>query len=373
MARRKKQSFAEGLAAEAREEQHRQSERRRIQTAARLRDENAILRKRERDLETEIRQLQDMRDMIAEIEANPLEPFEFKPRERSSRKHEATAVLMLSDLHFEESVDPAEVNGMNEFDLQIAAERMDRLAVGLVWLLELARKNGRKHTGYEIRDLFLPCLGDVITNYLRGEDQQCNFLTPSQAVIFAEEQLVRFVRYVLHHCPWIESVYMPIVPGNHDRMSFSKRTPFRKRIAMSNAPILAHGIHRELRDDKRVRVELSEAAHHYTTVYGHTVRGMHGDRFSYHGGVGGIFIPARRHIAGLNKAKHAHLTLFGHWHTSKEDDNWVSNGSLIGVNPYSIEKGLDPEPPAQTFMLLDKTRGKRLCTPVQCGKREEWS
>jgi predicted phosphodiesterase len=371
LSRAKKPDFLDGVIREAEQEQEREAKRRQAQASQRTRNELAISKKRVRELEADLAHMQDVRDILDQLEGNPLDPFSFSAKEKTSRKPEAIAVQMLSDLHFEEVVDPEEINGKNEFNLAIAADSMQRLAIGTSWLLELARERGG--IGYQIRELFLPCLGDVITNYLRAEDIAGNFLTPYEAVIFAEEQLVGYVRHVLDRCPWIERVYMPFVAGNHDRMSWEKRTPFRGRQKMSLAVMLAHGVSRELRDDKRVTVELSKSEHHYTDVYGHRIRGMHGDRFSYNSGAGGIYVPARRHIAGLNKSMKAHCTLFGHWHQSKEDDNWVSNGSLIGPNTYSIGKGLDEEPPSQTFLLFDKERGKRLCTPVHCRERVEWS
>lgn len=369
--RTKPEKVLDSVAAEARVNAEREINTRRGAALDSMRNTNAVLEKRCRDLQAQLAEAEEVRKILESLESNPLERFEIKPREKTSNKNEATAVVILSDLHFEETVTLEETNALNEFSLEIATYRMDKLAIGLVWLLDMARAKG-KSTGYLIRDLFLPCLGDVITNFLRNENMQSNFLTPFQAIIFAEDLIVRFVRTVLARCPWIESVYMPMVPGNHDRLSFSKSTPFTQRTEMSFAPILAHGLDREFKDEPRIKVELCKAEHHYTEIYGHTIRGMHGDRFGYHGGTGGIFVPARRHIAGLNKAIHAHLTMFGHWHTSKEDDMWVSNGSLIGVNAYSLGKGLDPEPPSQAFLLLDRDRGKRLCTPIHVGKKEEW-
>ena len=69
----------------------------------------------------------------------------------------------------------------------------------------------------------------------------------------------------------------------------------------------------------------------------------------------------------------AALTIFGHWHMSRTDDRWISNGSLIGPTPYSIAFGLDPEPPSQTLFLIDRDRGKRNVTPIQVGGKDEWS
>lgn len=372
MSRRKPRPLASELLAETQKEREEEYERARIRNAARVSERAAMLEKRCKTLEEEIAHYEDIKRMLTQIEANPLAPFRFKPKERASRVHEAVAVQMLSDLHLEETVTKAATNGQNEYNLEIAADSMERLAIGTSWMLDLVRKEGKGSAGYKIRQLFIPCIGDVISNYLRQEDISSNFLTPTEAVIFAAEQIVKFVRAVLHRNPYLTEVFLEMRSGNHDRLSFSRSTPFSGRERMSLTVLLAHTVARELRDEKRVRVEMATAEHGYTEVYGHTIRTMHGDRFNYQGGVGGLFIPARRHIAGLNKARHAHVTFFGHWHTSKEDDLWVSNGSLIGPNEYSIAKALDPEPPSQMFLLLDKTRGKRMCTPVQCRAEERW-
>lgn len=367
-----RETIAEGIIREAAESTAREIDQRRIVAAQRDRERVAALTQKVTKLEAEIADLHTFRNAIRHLEANPLAPFKIEARERGrrhARAHEATAMIVLSDLHLEEIVDPASVNGLNEYNLEIAAKRMDRLAVGVVWLLELTRAEN----GYAITELFAPCLGDVTTNYLRAEDMLGNGLTPMEAIVFAQIQLVRFYKTILVRCPWLERVFVPFVPGNHDRLAFSAKTPFRKRTGMSSAPVLAHGLAMELRDEPRFVLELSPGEHHYTEIYGHTIRGMHGDRFNYQGGVGGIFIPARKHVAALNKIRHAHQTIFGHWHTSKLDDDWMSNGSLIGLNEYSLAKGLDPEPPAQMFALFDRDRGRRFATPVQVSDKEGWS
>lgn len=378
MTRRTKprESIVDGIQREAAEETAREMERRKLQLAQRQTAQLAASRQRIAQLETLVADQDQLLAMLSELRANPLAPTAIESRERrkgggGGRTHEATAVLLLSDLHLEETVEPAEVNGINEYNLAIAAARMERLAVGLVWMLELCR--AREGAGYAIHELVLDNMGDITTNYLRAEDMHGNELTPMEAIVFAVEQLGIFTKTILARCPWIKRVRMPVVPGNHDRMSFTPRTPFRKRVGMSSAPLLAYSIGQALRDEPRFSIELSPSEHHYLEVYGHLLRSMHGDRFRYAGGVGGIFIPARRHIAQLNKARHAHVTVFGHWHTARVDDLWISNGSLIGPNAYSTHGGLDPEPPAQVFFLLDRDRGKRIVTPIQVSDHEGWS
>lgn len=371
---KRRESIVEGLAREAAEEAKRDHARRQAQSAQNLQNTNAALRAQVKDLLAELADAKAFARALRYVEANPLAPAQIKPREKSSRLHEATAVCVLSDLHLDETVDPAEINGVNEYNPQIAAERMDRLAVGLVWQLEMLRSQGTE-AGYVIRDLLVPNLGDVTTNYLRAEDYHGNAMTPMDGFVFAAGLEVRFLATLAARCPWLVSIKAPRVPGNHDRMSLTPRTPFRKRVGMSSAPLLAHMISNapEIRADKRISVSLSHSEHVYIGVYGREVRGMHGDRFKYQGGVGGIFVPARRHVMGLNKTRHAAFTIFGHWHTAKKDDLWASNGSLIGPNAYSIALGMDPEPPAQIMFVIDKDRGVRHFTPIQVGSKAEWS
>ena len=373
MVTRRRETIAEGLAREAAESADRDAARRRDAELHRLRHTVRRLTDEVKTLTTDLADANTYREALAYVEANPLEPITIRPRERKSRSNEAIGIQILSDLHVDERVDPAEVNGINEFDPTIAAERMHRLAVGTAWQLNMLRCDGTRSVGYRMRELVIANLGDVTTNYLRTEDLHGNAMPPMDGFVFAASLEVAYVRQVLELCPWLEKVHCPRVPGNHDRLPFERRTPVRKRVAMSSAPLLAHMIAAELRGDPRVQIQLSPSEHVYLDIYGRKIRGMHGDRFKYNGGVGGIFVPARRHVVGLNKSIDAALTIFGHWHMSRTDDRWISNGSLIGPTPYSIAFGLDPEPPSQTLFLIDRDRGKRNVTPIQVGGKDEWS
>lgn len=370
----KRESLQAGLAREAAECAAREVAARQARAEQRLRDTNTALRAQLATLSADLSAAAQYADALQYVRANPIAPVKIGPRERSSRLHEAIAVCMLSDLHLDECVDPKEINGLNEYNPAIAAARMDRLAIGLVWQLELLRSQS-KGAGYVIRDLIVPNLGDVTTNYLREEDIHGNAMAPMEGFVFAAGLEVRFLATIAARCPWLVRIHCPRVPGNHDRMAMTRRTPYRKRVALSSAPLLAHMIAgaSDIQADKRISIELSHSEHLYVDVYGRLLRGIHGDRFRYQGGTGGIFVPARRHIQGLNKTRHAAITIFGHYHTHKSDDLWISNGSLIGPNAYSIGLGMDPEPAAQVFFLIDKARGKRMITPLQVGGKDEWS
>jgi hypothetical protein len=101
------------------------------------------------------------------------------------------------------------------------------------------------------------------------------------------------------------------------------------------------------------------------TVFDKRIRFHHGDGLKYQGGVGGLTIPVEKAISAWNKSPaRADLDIFGHWHTAQQSRAWVSNGSLIGYNAYAVSIKASFEPPAQTYFLLDKKRGRTMTTPI---------
>ncbi len=328
--------------------------------------EVARQKKQIRELLDESKEFAEFREIFENLKANPFTTHTIERRETVSRLHEGTAVLMLSDLHFEEEVKPEEVNGLNAFNLEISRQRMDRLADGFRWHLDLVRDK------YKVRDIVCPLLGDNITNYLRPEDMITNLLTPSEAMIFARDRICELFATILE-IDGVESLFAPMIVGNHDRMPGMRKIHHRGKTGMSMAPMLLHFIKDRFRDDPRVKVELSASANHYFEIYGHTVGSSHGDDFSYNKGTGGIFVPARRWVSAMNASRHAHLRMFGHWHQHKRDRNWISNGSLIGYSPFAIRCNAEFEPASQTFLLLDAARGPKFVTPIQVQEAEQWS
>lgn len=360
------------LASMAREQQQETEHRiraRKIDSAARLAAEKAEADKRIAELEREVEDLREVNELARCLRADETKPYRMTRTERSHKTKEAIACLMLSDLHFEEHVDPREVNGLNEYNPEIAIDRCDRLLIGFDWYLQLMRGS----ESYKIRKLFVPCLGDNVTNWLHGdEDTASNFFTPNAAVIFAKDRLIQILDGLLA-LPDVEEIFVPLVPGNHDRMPGTRKNPHRGRTEKSNVVLLAAFLHERYRDEPRIKFELSYSANHYTNIFGHEVRGMHGDGFGYNRGVGGIYVGARRHIGSLNTTRPAAVTLFGHHHQHKVDSNWVSNTSLIGYTAYSANLGYEFEPAGQVALLFDRDRGKRFPVNLQVQKVDSWA
>lgn len=278
----------------------------------------------------------------------------------ASGRREATAVVCCSDLHIEEPVEPEKVNGLNEYSLDIAEHRIQRLGEGIIWLLEM---HGEK---FSIEDLVLWLGGDLFSGYIHEDLVESSQLSPVESVLWLQTHIVQLVDYILDNSS-LTKIYIPCNYGNHGR------TGAKKRIAMGAENSYEWLLYQQLAawyaDDDRVEFIVTKAQMVYMSVYDTILRFTHGDTISYGGGVGGVCTPLNRAIANWNVGQYADITIIGHFHTYMSLPHAVVNGSLIGYNPYSIAIRAPFEPPQQAFFLVDSKRGKCCATPIWVDER----
>jgi hypothetical protein len=278
----------------------------------------------------------------AKAEARPIER-----RERSSLLREATAVALASDWHIEETVDPDQVNGVNEYNLGIAHARARRFFDGFAYLIRYHQDH------FAIRDAILWMGGDLITGYLREENLEHNQLSPVQAIAELHTWMADGIRQVL---AGTDIAHLKVVcnSGNHGRLTEKVRPSTRE--ANSIEWLLYTNLAREFAGDERVEFVLPRGAQTYVDVYDWTIRFTHGDETKFGGGVGGIMIPLRKAISKWQTVRSADLTCLGHYHQEHFLRDLIVNGSLIGYNSYSLAIAAPYEDPRQAFFLVDSRR-----------------
>jgi hypothetical protein len=321
-------------------------------------------------LAKQVAELEKMLEIAVGVNEGRKRPRALKAKERRGVR-EATAVLLLSDLHPEERVRADTINGLNEFNLQVAEDRMARLWVSLKWQLDLVKeRNSRSSSGYHITTLLLPLLGDLITNEIHEEMAGNNELNPVEALLFVENLIEEGIRYLLAETN-IEHIHIPCVSGNHDRTTKQVYVSDRERRALTW--ILYNHLAKLFANEPRVSFDIATGAMLYTEVYGHKIRWTHGDYIKYGGGVGGLAPNLRKAIDSWNASDYAALTCMGHFHTFTDTRDAVVNGSLIGFSPYArdIVKARF-EPASQVFFLLDRDEGKRHTAPLIVQDADGW-
>ena len=292
--------------------------------------------------------------LIDDLRASARAPTIITTRKSRGVKRQAAAVVLCSDWHVGERVDPKKVNGVNEYNPQIAEGNAKRLADAVTWMVKHHR------SGFDISDVVVWLGGDLITGYLHDDQKQSNYMPPSHEVLLVQDLIGHLLDSVLS-IDGVKSVRVPCSYGNHGRT-----TP-KPQIATgadnSFEWLLYHQIRRTYAAQKRVEWSIADGEFCYLDVYGKRMRFTHGDATKYQGGVGGITIPINKAIARWQTYQHADVTCMGHYHQYLDTPGLVINGSLIGAAPYGMRVGSHEEP-TQAFFLMDSKRGKCQSTPL---------
>jgi hypothetical protein len=271
---------------------------------------------------------------------------------RKTAKSEAVAVAVASDWHVEESVEPASVNGLNEYNLAVADQRIAKFFHSVVRLTDIQRN------GAEIDTCVLFLGGDLMSGYIHEELMETNALSPTETILWLQERIVAGIGLLQRH---FKRILVPCSFGNHGRTTKKPRhaTGYRNSYEWLLYRVLSQ------RDfGGAVEFQVADSYFNFVKLYDKVIRFHHGDNIRYQGGVGGLTIPVEKAIANWNRATPADLDVFGHWHQQQQNPKWCSNGSLIGYNAYALSIKAQFEPPQQTYFLFDHKRGRTITAPI---------
>jgi hypothetical protein len=270
-------------------------------------------------------------------------------KEPRSGLREGTAVILASDWHVEETVEPDKISGRNAYNMEIARKRSEKFFSGIKWMIEY------KRSAFVIRDVILWLGGDLISGYIHPELAESNEASPIEAILFVKELISQGIKSLLADKK-IENLYIPCSYGNHGRTT--EKIRINTGAENSFEWLLYNVLRDEFKAEGRVQFIIDRSAHQYVQVYNKTLHFHHGDDLRYGGGVGGISIAINKRIPVWDRFKPAEVHNIGHWHQWMPLRRCVVNGSLIGYSPYSLRIGADYEDPVQAFYIFDSKRGK---------------
>jgi len=280
--------------------------------------------------------------------------FKIQPKEGNGGGH-ATAMLVASDWHIEEPVEPEVVDYLNEYNLQIAERRAIEFFQTSLRMLNIFEKD------ITIDKVVLALLGDFITGTIHDDLMESVLLSPVDALLLAERLLVSGIQFLLDNTK--HDFVVACHTGNHGRMTRKQRIATEHGNSLER--LMYHTIAEHFRFEDRVEVMIPSGYHSYLEIYDNfTVRLHHGHNIRYGGGVGGITIPVNKAIAQWNKARNVQLDIFGHFHQYFMGGNFICNGSMIGWNAFAIAIKGSYDRPKQAFLLIDEKRGLTITTPI---------
>jgi hypothetical protein len=311
---------------------------------ARLRAEAAGLRSKYKSALARIDAERARADAMAGLRG--IAPHRARQRPGKAKRHAATMVVLLSDWHVEERVDPATVNGLNDYSLEVADQRIAELGERLAVMLEHERRLA------DIRRVVVWLGGDFLSGHIHDDTAELAQLAPLAATRWAGERIRGFLDAVAGQA---DEVIVATNSGNHGRSTDKLRI----------GTEMEHSFEQHLYLTLAAAETKANIRWHVGTGYlnvldldGFRVRFHHGHAVRYQGGIGGIHVPLNKSIAAWDATLRADLTCLGHWHQFSwgRSGRYVSNGSVIGHSAYAVRIKAAYEPPCQACVVIDHER-----------------
>lgn len=298
-----------------------------------------------------IKELKTVNDFAAQIKRGT-ETFKIAKSQSSGGKSEATAFLIASDWHMEEEVKKEKVNGLNEYNLEIASKRAEYFFKNGLKLVNIAARD------VSIKEVVVALLGDFGSGNIHEELLEICLLQPMDAILFIQKHIIAGLEYMLANSSY--NITVPCIVGNH--MRITEKVHHSTEQENSLEYYMYKNIAQYFAKEKRITFIIPNSDDCYLPVYGYTIRFVHGHQFKFAGGVGGVTIPLIKWLNIQNGNIKADYTCIAHWHQYFSGKNFMCNGSGIGFNCYGKKFGY--EPPRQGFFLIDSRFGRTIEAPI---------
>jgi len=274
---------------------------------------------------------------------------------KSNKAHRGTVCTILSDTHFDEVVNPAEIGGINEYNREIATQRLETYFQKVI---EISRDY---IAGVEYDGVLLCLGGDMISGDIHEELKETNEDTILGTIVYWTEQLAAGIRLLHNH---FGKVHIPCVVGNHGRRTRKPRMKLRVRdnfdwfMYVQLAQIFA--------ENKDITFDIPDGPDCAIKVYDTNFLLTHGDQVKGGGGIGGIWPPIKRLQARKQVINPHDILLMGHWHQliQAAQNGLVVNGSLKGYDEFAAICNFAPERPQQAYWITTPEHGVTLQAPI---------
>jgi len=268
-----------------------------------------------------------------------------------SRKglHHGIGTLFLSDCHFDEVVNPDEVEGVNEYSREIAKRRLKRVTSGAI---DVAR--GSFNIKYDGFNLFLG--GDLISGSIHDLDIT-NEDTSIGTVDYWADHLVEVVGSLVEE---FGRLHVSVVVGNHGRNTHKPRNKLRVRDNFDW--LLCRIVARYFAQDSRITWQIPESADALVQIYDEHIRLTHGDQFRGGSGISGMLAPLmlgsfRKTMRQATLGNPHSLLCMGHHHNYWCGKGIIVNNCLKGYDEYAYVSNFAFSKPSQAFFIITPKRG----------------
>ena len=266
--------------------------------------------------------------------------------------------LFLSDLHWGENVRPSQINYVNQYNLQIARDRLKNCVDSAIDLLRIISPK------MEYEGIVVALGGDMISGDIHEELAESNDLPTIPTVL----DLLSSLAGVLGHlADTFGNVFVPCVTGNHGRNT--KKIRSKDRHHTSFDWMLYQLLARHFEHDKRLTFFIPDGSDASYRVHNTKYVLTHGDQFRGGDGMIGALGPI---IRGDHRKRSRNgqidlsydVMICGHWHQYMHLTRLIVNGSLKGYDEYAYTNNFGFEQPQQALWLTHPKHGITFRMPV---------
>ena len=306
---------------------------------------------------------------LRKLDPTKMDPPRFLTPAAPGSGHHAIPELDISDVHWGEVVDPAQVQGVNAFNVAIAKQRVRRVFEGAIVLA----RDYMKGVIYDGIQVILG--GDIVSGNIQ-DLRETNEETALESMFGAAEHLTAGFRLLADE---FGPVHVVCVVGNHARSTVK---PIYKNRVRDSLDWGAYNLIRlHLEGDKRITVQVGDAASDRCQVYGVRYVVNHGESFRGGSGISAELAPLLLGVHRLMKREqaigHPFDVLITH---HKHRGLWMPgmgvmlNGSVVGYNELAFDEVMGYQEPQQGFWLNTPEHGIGMIAPifVQNRKEENW-
>ena len=334
--------------------------------------------------EDRMRKLRDLREERAELQAvagerslrkmiehlfrdiaprmAPPAPYR-EVKSKAAHPVEETALLNFSDWHYGEVVSSARTRGLNEYDQEIARERVQTIVRASRSILRRMRLGG-----YTFPRLVVAANGDMVTGSLHDLEKHSNGKAVTESVYECGMLLAEAIRDLSADFPKLD-VYC--TSGNHGRLPDAKR--MEQKAPLRNWDTLVYLFAKTaLRDLPNVTFEIPDSYSVGYQVEGLNILQGHGHDIKSWNSIPwyGIDRYVNR-ISGMEASRSNKIDayIFGHFHRATNMPHATGemfvNGSLIGGTEFSVNGLGVADKPVQWLLGVHHDRGITHRWPIQ--------
>lgn len=258
-------------------------------------------------------------------------------------------ILLLSDLHYGETVVGKHINNINNYDCDIAKKRLVKLFTENLKIC--------KYTGSN--KLYIFMLGDILSGIIHEELLENSEKTITELIV---DLFSFFSKLLLEYSKEFDFINISCVVGNHGRLGDVK---FKNKAQTNFEYIFYKFLEDKFINDKKIKINVSESPVMICDVDKLRCKIEHGDNYR----TGGNFLnlplmaisrDSIKEKTMLTKANLPYdITFMGHYHTPAISwglDNTINviNPSIIGGNEYSVNKLHSAFRPSQFSLISDE-------------------